>query len=217
MTISEIKKTKNISRYHLYVDDKFFGIFLDEILARYGLKTGQDIDESELKEIKKENDEKLAFDMALSYLEKYNVSSKSLKDYLKKKGMDKDAILHACEKLQEYGYINDENFAKAYFESLCSTKGKRAIANKLKEKGISQEIIDNLLSNVDDESEEERAYLSGVKFAKNRENNLKNKQKCLAHLIYKGYDYSVAQKVVNKIFTKENDDDWAWFGAYWKN
>ena len=56
MTISENKKTKNISRYHLYVDDKFFGIFLDEILARYGLKTGQDIDESELKEIKKEND-----------------------------------------------------------------------------------------------------------------------------------------------------------------
>ena len=208
MVITEIKKTKNSTRYHLYVDDKFFGVFLDEILARYGLKTGQDIDESELKEIKKENDEKLAFLMAISYLEKYNVSEKGLKDYLKKKGMDKDAIMHACEKLQEYGYINDENFAKAYFESLKDNKGKRAIANKLKEKGISQEIIDELMQGVDEESEEERAYALTVKFAKNRENNLKNKQKCLAHLIYKGYDYSVAQKVTNKVFTKENEDDW---------
>lgn len=208
MVITEIKKTKNSTRYHLYVDDKFFGVFLDEILARYGLKTGQDIDESELKEIKKENDEKLAFLMAISYLEKYNVSEKGLKDYLKKKGMDKDAIMHACEKLQEYGYINDENFAKAYFESLKDNKGKRAIANKLKEKGISQEIIDELMQGVDEESEEERAYALAVKFAKNRENNLKNKQKCLAHLIYKGYDYSVAQKVTNKVFTKENEDDW---------
>lgn len=208
MVITEIKKTKNSTRYHLYVDDKFFGVFLDEILARCGLKTGQDIDESELKEIKKENDEKLAFLMAISYLEKYNVSEKGLKDYLKKKGMDKDAIMHACEKLQEYGYINDENFAKAYFESLKDNKGKRAIANKLKEKGISQEIIDELMQGVDEESEEERAYALAVKFAKNRENNLKNKQKCLAHLIYKGYDYSVAQKVTNKVFTKENEDDW---------
>ena len=38
------------------------------------------------------------------------------------------------------------------------------------------------------------------KFAKNRENTLKNKQKCFAHLIYKGYDYSVAQKIVNEIY-----------------
>ena len=217
MVITEIKKTKNSTRYHLYVDDKFFGVFLDEILARCGLKTGQDIDESELKEIKKENDEKLAFLMAISYLEKYNVSEKGLKDYLKKNGMDKDAIMHACEKLQEYGYINDENFAKAYFESLKDNKGKRAIANKLKEKGISQEIIDELMQGVDEESEEERAYALTVKFAKNRENNLKNKQKCLAHLIYKGYDYSVAQKVTNKVFTKENEDDWIWYWTYWKS
>lgn len=208
MTITEIKKTKNAMRYHLYVDDKFFSIFLDEILAKYKLKTGQEIDEDELFEIKKENDEKLAFDMALSYLEKYNVSTKGLKDYLKKKNLDKNAIDSACEKLKNYGYLDDKIFAKNYFESLSSSKGKVVIGRKLREKGISSEIIEELLANVDDESEEERAFETAKKFAKNRENNLKNKQKCLAHLIYKGYDYSVASKVTNQIFTKENDNDW---------
>ncbi len=206
MVITEIKKTKNTMRYHLYVDDKFFGIFLDEILAKYALKTNQEIEKEELEDIKKENDGKLAFLMAVSYLEKYNVSKKGVKNYLKKKGIDKDAIDVAIIKLENYGYIDDRTFAKNYFETLCLNKGKRVIIQKLKEKGISEEIISELMENIDDEGEEERALMLANKFVKNREYNTKNKQKCLAHLIYKGYDYSVAQKVVNQIYTGEVDD-----------
>ena len=200
MQITEIKKSKQPMKYHLYIDDVFFGVFLDEMLAKYELKTGQEIEEDLLYSIKEENDEKLAFLMAVSYLEKYNVSIKGLKDYLYRKGFKKNNIESAVEKLKGYGYLDDRNFAKNYFESLSSSKGRRVIVNKLKEKGISQEIIDELLENVDDEDEEERARILAEKFAKNRENNLKNKQKCFAHLIYKGYDYSVAQKIVNDLF-----------------
>ena len=200
MQITEIKKSKQPMKYHLYIDDVFFGVFLDEMLAKYELKTGQEIEEDLLYSIKEENDEKLAFLMAVSYLEKYNVSAKGLKDYLYRKGFKKNNIESAVEKLKGYGYLDDRNFAKNYFESLSSSKGRRVIVNKLKEKGISQEIIDELLENVDDEDEEERARILAEKFAKNRENNLKNKQKCFAHLIYKGYDYSVAQKIVNDLF-----------------
>ena len=201
MQITEIKKSKQNMKYHLYVDDVFFGVFLDEILAKYSLKTGQEIEEEKLYAIKEENDEKLAFLMAVTYLEKYNVSTKGLKDYLYRKGFKKSGIDSAISKLKEYGYLDDRNFAKNYFEALSSTKGKRAIASKLKEKGISQEIIDELLAGVEDEDEEERARAIAEKFAKNREKNLKNKQKCFAHLIYKGYDYSVAQKIVNELFS----------------
>lgn len=208
MTITEIKKTKNAMRYHLYMDDKFFGIFLDEILAKYALKTGQEIEKEDLEEIKKENDGKLAFLMSISYLEKYNASKKGIVDYLKKKGLDKNAIDEAVVKLENYGYIDDKVFAKNYFESLQGSKGKRVIVQKLKEKGISGEIISLLVENIDDEAEEERALALAKKFVKNRENNLKNKQKCLAHLVYKGYDYSVAQRVANKVF--ENiDEEWS--------
>lgn len=206
MTITEIKKIGNGGKYHVYVDEVYFGIFIDEILAKYQLHTGQEIDKERLYEIKEENDERLSFDMGLGYLEKYMVTEKGLRDYLKKKGMNKSAINHAVEKLQEYGYINDEVFAKSYFESLKSTKGKRVISNKLKEKGVSEEIISDLISKVEEEGEIENATLLAKKFAKSREKNLKNKQKCIAHLIYKGYDYSVAQKATNKIFAEEVDD-----------
>ena len=39
MQITEIKKSKQPMKYHLYVDDVFFGVFLDETLAKYNLKT----------------------------------------------------------------------------------------------------------------------------------------------------------------------------------
>ena len=208
MIITEIRKTKNAMRYHLYIDDKFYGIFLDETLARYSLKTGQEIDSEFLNSIKEENDGHLAFQMALSYLEKYNVSKKGIKDYLKRKNLDKYAIQKALEKLESYGYVNDEVFAKNYFESLKNSKGKRVIINKLKEKGVQDDIIGELIETISDEDEEERSFILAKKFAKNRENNLKNKQKCLAHLIYKGYSYSVAQKIANKVFT-EDENDWS--------
>ena len=103
MTITKIKRIGSTNRFHVYVDDAWAGIFLDEILAVYKLKTDQEIDEEAFKEIKKENDERVSFDMAVSYLEKYVVSERGLKDYLKKKGFDESAISSAVEKLKEEG------------------------------------------------------------------------------------------------------------------
>ncbi len=209
MTITKIKRIGSTNRFHVYVDDAWAGIFLDEILAVYKLKTDQEIDEEAFKEIKKENDERVSFDMAVSYLEKYVVSERGLKDYLKKKGFDESAISSAVEKLKEYGFVDDEKFAKTYFESLSSCKGKRVIAQKLKQKGVSSEIVESLLENVDEEAEFEKAVVLAGKFVKNRQKDTKTKQKCLAHLVYKGYDYSVAQKATNEVFVNtEEENDW---------
>lgn len=210
MTITKIKQIAKTNKYHLYVDDTWAGIFLDVTLAMSKWKTGQEIDEQEFRQVKSENDRKLSFDMAVSYMEKYVVSEKGIKDYLKKKTFDEKTIKQTIEKLKEYGYIDDEKFAQNYFDSLSENKGKRAIANKLRSKGISSEIIENLMENVDEEKQIEQATILAQKFVKNREKSPKTKQKCLAHLIYKGYDYSVALKACKNItdLCEGENDDW---------
>lgn len=210
MIITKIKRIGSTNRFHIYIDEQWAGIFLDEILAMYHFKTGMEIDEEQFKVIKEENDEKVAFDMAVGYLEKYVVSEKGVSDYLKKKGFNGKVIKQTVEKLQEYGFADDEKFAKNYFESLSASKGKRAIASKLQQKGISKEIVERLLENVDDEQEVEKATILAEKFVKNRQKDTKCKQKCLAHLIYKGYDYSVAQQATNNALSNigENENDW---------
>lgn len=210
MIITKIKRIGSTNRFHIYVNEEYCGIFLDEILVRYKIKTQMVIDEDEFKEIKFENDQRVAFDMAVDYVEKYVVSEKGIKDYLKKKGFASNIISSTIEKLKEYGFVDDEKFAKNYFETLSNSKGKRVIANKLKEKGVSSEIIEDLLENIDEEDEIEKAVLVAKKFAKNRQNDTKCKQKCIAHLIYKGYDYSVAQQATQIALNDmgEQQDDW---------
>lgn len=210
MIITKIKQIARTNRYHIYLDDQWFGIFMDETLAMNKLKTGQEIDKDEIEQIKRENDKKLSFDMAVSYMEKYVVSSKGIKDYLKKKGFDDLTIANTVEKLEEYGYVNDEKFAENYFDSLSASQGKNVIANKLRTKGISKQIIDDLMQKIDEDTQLENAIMLAKKFVKNREKTAKTKQKCIAHLIYKGYDYSVAQKATNVVtditYEGENDD-----------
>ena len=214
MTITKIKRIGATNRFHVYADEKWAGVFLDEILARYEFKTGAEIDDATFKKIKAENDERVAFDMAVYYLEKYVVSEKGLKDYLKKKGFAEGTIQKTISKLHEYEMVDDEKFAKNFFESVSQTQGKRTIARKLIQKGVSKEIVDNLLENVSEDDEFDKAKVLAEKFVKNREKNAKNKQKCLAHLVYKGYDYSVARKVTDQVFAnmddtmEEAEDDW---------
>ena len=210
MKITKIKRIASTSRYHVYTDEKYCGIFLDEILARYNLKTDVEYDEDNFKKIKAENDEKVSFDMAVGYLEKYRVSEKGIKDYLKKKGFEEKTIQETLKKLKDYNLINDEVFAREYFLTLSNSKGKIAIANKLREKGIKQEIINSLLENVDENEEIEKATALAEKFVKNRENTPKNKQKCLAHLVYKGYDFSVAQQATKNAFSNKGENNERW-------
>ena len=210
MIVTKIKQIGRTNRYHVYVDEQWSGIFMDVTLATYKIKTGGEFDEGEFARIKEENDARVSFDMATSYMEKYVTSEKGIKDYLKKKGFDEKIISKAVEKLKEYGFVDDEKFAKNYFESLSSGKGKRAIATKLLQKGISKEIVENLLENVDEEQQFETAKKLAEKFVKNRAQSANLRQKCLAHLIYKGYDYSVAQKATQDALASFGEDveDW---------
>ena len=211
MIVTKIKQIGRTNRYHVYVDDEWSGIFMDVTLATYKIKTGGQFDEDAFRAIKEENDARVSFDMATSYMEKYVTSEKGIRDYLKKKGFDEKTVSKAVEKLKEYGFVDDEKFAKNYFESMSSGKGKRAIATKLRQKGISKEIVENLIENVDEEEQLETAKKLAEKFVKNRAQSANLRQKCLAHLVYKGYDYSVAQKATLSAlqsFESETDD---WF------
>lgn len=190
--ISEIKKIGRGERYYLYLDDDFFGTFEAEILARHCLKSGQQFDDEFFEQLKVENGDYACFNRSLTLLEKCMKSEKMLKDYLKEKGYPKSCIDKAIEKLKEYGYINDENFAENFIRSYCSTKSKRKLKFDLLSKGIKESIIDGKLDEIVDEEEEKNLILSlSKKFLNGRELDLKTKQKFYNHMAGKGFDFSL--------------------------
>lgn len=187
--ITEIKKVGRGDRYKLYIDDDYAGVFEAEILARHSLKTGEKYDEEFFKELTIENGDYACFNRGLNALEKSMKTEKMLKTYLKEKGYPSTCINKAVEKLKEYGYIDDEAFAENFISTYSSSKSKRKMKYDLMSKGIKENIIESKLESVDKEDEREKCVKFAEKYIKNREIDLKTKQKLYNHLAGKGFDY----------------------------
>ena len=80
--------------------------------------------------------------------------------HLKSRGIEDDVAQAVIFRLQESGLINDRDFALAWASSRHSHKklSKRIIAGELRQKGVTQEQIDEALDGIDDESEYRAAF-----------------------------------------------------------
>lgn len=201
--ITEIKKVGNGDRYKLYLDGEYAGDFEAEILARHCLKSGEQYDEEFFKELILENGDYACFNRGLNALEKSMKSEKMMKRFLKEKGYPISCINKAIEKLKEYGYIDDSAFAENFISCYSSSKSKRKIKYDLLEKGISEEIIDSKLETFNEEDEEAKCLKFAEKYMKNKEFDLKNKQKLYNHLAGKGFDFDD----INHAWQKLKDDN----------
>ena len=122
--ITEIKKVGRGERYKLFLNDEFVGVYEAEILARHCLKTGQTFDDEFFQSLAIENGDYACFNRGLNALEKSMKTKKMLKDYLREKGYPKTCIDKACDKLTEYGYINDESYCENYIISYKNSKSR---------------------------------------------------------------------------------------------
>lgn len=201
--ITEIRKIGKGQRYYLYLDDEFFGVFESEILARYCLKSGDEKDDEFFESLKIENGNYACFNRGLGVLEKSMKTEKMLRDYLCEKGYPKSCIDYGVQKIKEYGYINDESYCENYISSYSNSKSKRKMKYDLLGKGVNENIIDKVLENLlKDEDERENCLKFGEKFMKNRNFDLKNKQKFYSHLAGKGFNFDDISYSWNEIEEK---------------
>lgn len=203
MQITEFKKIGNSNRYKMFVDGDFFAILMDEDIVKYHLKLNTEYSASQLNEIATTAQNKVATDMALNLVSKFLKTEKQIKDYLKEKSFTQTAIDYAINKLKEYNYINDIQYAKNYVQSRQNSKGKRAIKFELKAKGIAEEIINRVL----DETENSQEVIEklALKFVKNKKNDEKIKEKLFRHLVSKGFEFDEIKSAIDKVIKTEDD------------
>lgn len=198
--ITEIKKIGRGDRYKLFLDEEFFGVYEAEILARDCLKTGQCFDDDFFYNLAIENGDYACFNRGLNAIEKSMKTKKMLRDYLREKGYPKQCIDRACDKLAEYGYINDESYCENYILSYQNQKSKRKMKYDLLAKGVSEEIVENKLAQMlDDEGEEEKCLKVAEKYLRGKTFDLKTKQKFYNHMAGKGYEFGQIAAAWEKI------------------
>ncbi len=209
MIITDINPQKNKSRLNLFVDGEFYSGINKETAASYNFFVGKNVEENELKQIILESDSKQAFFKASDYLGVRMHTAGELKTKLLKKGYSKDAIILAIAKLKDYGYINDYEFAKNFIEQ-NSNLSKLVIKNKLLQKSVDKQIINDLLSIIDDQSEIESATSLAFKYLKNK-NTPNLYAKTYAYLSRKGFNSNIIKQAIKNVNLADldaEDEEW---------
>lgn len=186
MVITDINAQKRKGRYNIYVDDVFYSGVDAETIIKAGLKVGKNIDKTTLEEVVLESETRSAFEKLLGLISRQMYSKRDLEKKLVQYGYSSECIKNALKKAEEYGYVNDELYAKLLVESK-SLKSKREIKNTLFLKGINSGIIEDKIASIDTEEEKQRAVTIAQKYMKNKEIDEKTMAGLYAYLARRGF------------------------------
>ncbi len=197
---------KNQDRFNVFTDSgkgEEFAFSVDsDVLIKFQLKKGMELDEFSTLEIQYQDDIRKAYNLAVNYLARRMRAEKEISDYLFQKEIDEPIIAEVLHKLTAQKYINDEEFALAYVRTQANTtdKGANVIKMELKEKGIAEGILIRALKEFPIEQQIEKAVkLSGKFFQKYAKESVKiQKQKLENLLVRKGYSFEVISIAVNE-------------------
>lgn len=142
-------------------------------------------------------------DSAINFLSFRARSEKEVRDNLKKKKAPDDVIEKIISFLKERKFLNDVDFAKWFVESRARFKQKstRVVKMELKQKGITQEIIEEVFGQIVQVSDLELAK----KLVEKKIDRYKglNKQelyqKLGGFLARKGYDWDVIKTSIDEV------------------
>ncbi len=191
-------KHGNGNKIHIYIDDKYILTLYDDFWYTSGIGEGEEISEEKLAALKKEAGFRSAYEKAVSYLSRRQYGEKELYKKLKLK-FPEEASQRAVEKVKNYGYINDEEYADELVKYLYENKkfGIKRIKTELKLKGISEEIAENALKTLDNNPIERIIVMLRSKY-EDGFNSEKEQRRFVNKLLRMGYSFGDIKSAFNE-------------------
>ncbi|WP_053645389.1 regulatory protein RecX [Streptomyces sp. XY431] len=155
--------------------------------------------------------ESRARDICLRLLTGAAKSRKQLADALRKREVPDEVAEEVLTRLEEVGLIDDAAFARAWVESRHSVRGlsRRALAQELRTKGISGELAEQALAQLDhdDETEAARALVDRRLRATRGLERQTRTRRLVGLLARRGYSEGLAFRVVRDALDAEGSAD----------
>lgn len=190
---------KNPQRINVFLDGEFaFG--LQRIVAAW-LSVGQPLSDEKIEQLKQEDQQEIAFQRALNLLSYRMHTEAEIVQKLQKHDIPDRNIELTIERLKKNGLLDDARFAEAWVENRkeLHPRGRRALAFELKQRGVSPDIIEESLNQLD---EEEMAYQAALK----RSQRYKEmdwgdfRLKLTRFLSQRGFNYDTISTVITRLW-----------------
>ncbi|MED4601733.1 RecX family transcriptional regulator [Paenibacillus validus] len=198
-------------RYNVFIDDKLAFSVHEDIMIKYRLLKGAQVESAEMERILAAEERHKAYLSAVRLLASRLRSEHEMRSRLKEKEFQPDVIEDVISRLRTEGYLNDALFAEqmAKQRSQSQKKGRHWIKQELKQKGVPKEHIETALAGVDAETEREAAYALVSRRYKREweEDPSKARRKIASFLQRRGYTLTVVQQVLGKMPQRSMDDD----------
>jgi regulatory protein len=214
MVISKlVKQKRHPERVNLYVDGVFIVGLHRDVVIRFGLRKGDEISAQLIEKLKVTEEYSLARLKAFRLLKSRLRSEKELRSKLREKEFSQSVIEEVIENFRSLGLIDDEKFARAFIHDtlLKKASGRRLLQNQLTSKGISGEIVKNVLSDLLPEEEEESLLLRAAKSYTNRLRNSRKKtseekirHRTVQFLLRRGFSLSQIIKTIKPLIQHNN-------------
>ena len=198
--ITDIKAQKK-NRVGIYLDGEY-GFSLGFLVAA-PLSRGDTVSDQEVEELLTRDSVETAYDRTLKYLAYRPRSGAEVVRYLSQKGVAAKISDLVLDRLRGAGLVDDSAFAQFWVENRESFRpqGRRLLRQELRQKGISEGLIDEVLSGVEEHSS---AYAAAVQRAV-RYAHLEDeafREKMYGYLRRRGFDYEVVAETTARLLTE---------------
>lgn len=216
MKITKITvQKKNKSRFNVFIDrgdGEEFGFAIDEeVYLKSDIRKGMDITDKQIASLQLQDQFQKGLNMSMNYLSFRMRSIDEIRQYLAKKEFEPNTTQAVIERLSELGYLDDLEFAKMFIRSKITTtkKGPKALKQDLKQKGVTDAIIEEALTIYSEEEQVEEATNLVEKKAKQYKKLSETalKQKLVQVLQQKGYPWSVTEQAIEKASLEKDEDE----------
>lgn len=186
-------------RRRVYVDGEEWRALPAEVVRDIGLRVGQQLEPAAFDERIAESESGQAWERALRLLNYRERGSAELHRRLAEDGYSERVVGETVSRAADLGFVDDRRFADGLVRLLVDEKhlGRRRVAAQLSAKGVSEELIAELLESCcSPEDEHARAVALATRLSPRCRNE---PDRLAARLISKGYATRVALRAATAV------------------
>lgn len=202
ITKVEVQK-RNKNRVNVYINNEFSFACSAELVYTYNLSKDKVVDMDSLVEIVNEDNFIKCKSTSLKTIERAYKTEKQITDKLLQKGYDEKVIDRTRDFLKQYDFINDDKYVDMYIKDKINTEGRNKIKYTLINRGIREDVLNQKLSNIEDDLEEKLALKLAEKkyalLAKDQKDIRTIQKKLNDFLVRKGYSFDIIQRVSKEV------------------
>lgn len=200
-------------RFDLMLDGKDRGLVSLELIDRYQLRIGVELDEARRAEIDEGIATLATYDRALNMLAANPRSERELRRRLVQKGEPEARVDAALARLVASGVVNDETFARQFTRSRVLGRGasRRRVRDELFKRGVSGQAAAQAIAEVfEDEQVDETALVEAAARKKLRGlgsvDEVTRRRRLYAFLMRRGYDSAQIRDAIVRVVGARDDD-----------